>query len=156
LIAAKIVALTSSLRAALTNGVWLCGLAAAAGRGFIVKLVLLGSLQLINLDVDAYPPDLIHRFHTASAAADAVIVASPDYAHGIANHLKNELERLVKSARYVRSPLLISTITPRAIKAFAAPHQTLATMAVQFADGIPVVHHFFQTIRKIAVHAAHI
>ncbi len=151
----KIVALSGSLRAASVNAAWLREVAAAAPGGFDVEIVSLGNLPLFNPDLEACLPDSVEQFCTTIAAADAVIIASPEYAHGISGVLKNALDWLVGSAGFAGKPVLVLNAAPRATHADAALRETLATMAAEAADGSPTVHHFFQTIKKGPAHAAH-
>lgn len=146
----KIVALSNNLKAALTNGVWLCAAAVAAPRGFSVKIALFSGFQLINFDVNAYPPNIRNRVRTAITAASEVIVAGPGYVHRITSRFNNGL------TRFTHNPLLLLKIVPRAIQASAALYQPLAKTNASIAGSSLADHQSSQFIKQDAGHVARI
>jgi NAD(P)H-dependent FMN reductase len=53
----------------------------------------LGSLPLFNPDLECAPHPAVAQFR--SATADALLMASPEYAHGISGVMKDALDWLV-------------------------------------------------------------
>lgn len=57
-------------------------------------------------------PELVQTFRTKVAAADAVIVSTPEYLHNIPAALKNALEWMTASGELHEKPILPITFTP--------------------------------------------
>ena len=92
----KILALSGSLRAASTNSMLLRAVAKLAPAGIEVLVFQgLGELPLFNPDLEAQPPANVTTFFQAVAEADALLIASPEYAHGVSGTIKNALDWLV-------------------------------------------------------------
>ena len=94
----RVLALSGSLRAASYNTAALRAAAELAPDGMTVELADLGGLPLFNEDVEragwpAAALDLARR----AAAADALLVASPEYNHSFSGALKNALDWLSRS-----------------------------------------------------------
>lgn len=88
----RILALPGSLRAASINAAF-CRAAARLAPVGIELLVYpgLGELPLFNPDLEASLPDRVRELHAAIVRADALLVASPEYAHGVSGVMKNAL-----------------------------------------------------------------
>jgi NAD(P)H-dependent FMN reductase len=149
----RVVALSGSLRAASTNTALLREIAASAPGAASVSLVPLGGLPLFNPDLEADLPAAARAFRAEIVAADALIIAGPEYAHGISGVLKNALDWLVGCEGFAGKPVTILNATPRARHAEAALRETLSTMAAQIIDGFPF-HSRDETFRKGCDHAA--
>ena len=52
----------------------------------------LGSLPHFNPDNEASPPAIVVRFRSQVADAEALLIASPEYAHGVTGAMKNALD----------------------------------------------------------------
>ena len=88
----KILALSGSLRAASINSMLLRAAAKLAPAGIEVSVFQgLGELPLFNPDLEAHPPPTVTPFFQAVAEADALLIASPEYAHGVSRTIKNAL-----------------------------------------------------------------
>jgi len=123
-------ALSGSLRAASINSA--CCRAAAKLAAPPLQLVVfkeLGHLPLFNPDLEADPPDSVVAFRNAVGKASALIIASPEYAHGISGVLKNALDWLVSYEGFVDKPIALVNASPRARHAFDALHEVLRTMS---------------------------
>jgi chromate reductase, NAD(P)H dehydrogenase (quinone) len=75
-----------------------------------------GRLELVppfNPDQDNLPvhPE-IQRLRTAVRVSDAVIVSSPEYAHGIPGALKNALDWFVSSGELSNKPVVLWSTSP--------------------------------------------
>ncbi|QXC59673.1 NAD(P)H-dependent oxidoreductase [Aquihabitans sp. G128] len=72
-----------------------------------------GDLPAFNPDLDVEPaPEAVARWRAELAAADAVVVATPEYAHSYPGHLKNALDWVVGSGELVDKPVLLITAGP--------------------------------------------
>lgn len=69
------------------------------------------------------------RLHGHVAAADALLIASPEYAHGVTGTIKNALDWLVGFEGFAGIPVAVLNASPRAHHADDALRETLRTMA---------------------------
>jgi NAD(P)H-dependent FMN reductase len=128
----RVLALCGSLRAASINASLLRALARLAPEGICVTLfATLGSLPLFNPDLEPAPPAPVVALRQAVAAADALLIASPEYAHGLSGTLKNALDWLVSFEPFVGKPVAVINASPRAHHAHEALLEILATMSAQ-------------------------
>jgi NAD(P)H-dependent FMN reductase len=75
----------------------------------------LDSLPHFNPDLDdegAAPPRAVAALRAAFAAADGILVSSPEYAHGVPGSLKNALDWLVSSGEQIGKPVLLINASP--------------------------------------------
>jgi NAD(P)H-dependent FMN reductase len=89
----------------------------------------LGELPLFNPDLESDPPRSVQDFRAAVGSADALIIASPEYAHGISGPMKNALDWLVSFEGTVNKPIALVNTSPRARHAYAATLEVLQTMS---------------------------
>lgn len=61
----------------------------------VTVFIGLGDLPLFNPDCEACPPSIVTNFRSQVAEADALLIASPEYAHGVTGTIKNALDWLV-------------------------------------------------------------
>lgn len=94
----------------------------------------LGELPLFNPDLDAAPGPAVERWRAAVSAADALLIASPEYAHGISGPMKNALDWLVSMPDFPGKPVALWNTSPRAHHAQDALREVLATMSADLAD----------------------
>lgn len=57
-----------------------------------LEILELGELPLFNEDLEAEPPEVVQRFKERLAAADALLLATPEYNYSIPGVLKNALD----------------------------------------------------------------
>ncbi len=133
--AMNVLALSGSLRKASLNTTMLCMAAASAPTGVRVKLFRgLGRLPLFNPDLEVNCPDAVAHLRDKIAGADALLIASPEYAHGVSGVMKNALDWMVSSAVFVDKPVALWTASPRASIALAALRETLNVMSARVVD----------------------
>src|SRR5471030_109045 len=68
----------------------------------------LGELPLFNPDLEQSPQNIVTSFRSQVADADALLIASPEYAHGITGTMKNALDWLVSFEPVPQSRSLFS------------------------------------------------
>ena len=124
-----VLALSGSLRAASTNTAMLAMAAACAPPGLrITACHGLGELPLFNPDLEADEPVAVAALRRAIGGADALLIASPEYAHGVSSVMKNALDWMVSTGVFVDKPVALWNASPRASHALAALQQTLTVM----------------------------
>ncbi|ALS96871.1 NADPH-dependent FMN reductase [Lacimicrobium alkaliphilum] len=94
----------------------------------------LGNIPLFNPDIDAKTLPVINRLIAALRDADGLIIASPEYAHGISGVMKNALDWLVAGEEFVAMPIALINTSPRAIHALASLREILTTMSGVIVD----------------------
>jgi len=126
-----ILAISGSLRSRSTNTAVLEAAARLAPDGTSVRIWQgLGELPPFNPDLDVpTPPPAVEAFRAELRAADAVIICSPEYAHGVSGVIKNALDWLVGSGELMEKPVALINATPYASIAHAALAETLRTMS---------------------------
>jgi chromate reductase, NAD(P)H dehydrogenase (quinone) len=126
-----VLAVSGSLRAASSNSQLLLALRSLAPPD--VDLVIdttLEHLPHFNPDRDTDPPHpAVARFRAALRSADAVVISSPEYAHGVPGSLKNALDWVVGSGELVGKPVALITPSSRGTYARASLIETLQTMS---------------------------
>ena len=139
-VALKILAISGSLRAASSNSAILRVARAVAPAPIIVEVYPgLDALPYFNPDLDrgfddpSLPPT-VREFRSAIAGADAVLISSPEYAHGVSGMLKNALHWLVGGSEMVAKPVALINTSPHATHAAAALSETLRTMTVALVE----------------------
>lgn len=131
----KILALCGSLRAASINAALLRTAARVAPPGMEVAwCAAVGELPLFNPDLEAQPPPAALRLHADVAWADALLIASPEYAHGVTGVIKNALDWLVSQEAFVNKPVAVFNVSPRAHHADDALRETLRTMSARIVE----------------------
>lgn len=126
----KILAISGSLRAASNNTALLRAIARLAPAGISVELFHdLGNLPLFNPDIEATDPPVVASFRAQLVAADAVLIASPEYAHGVTGAMKNALDWMVGCEAFVNKPVALLNASPRAVHAQASLKETITVMS---------------------------
>ena len=122
----KILALSGSLRANSINAALLRAAIRLAPVEIRVTVYRgLGDLPLFNPDAEDQPVEAVTNFHAQVANADALLIASPEYAHGVTGTIKNALDWLVSFAPFTYKPVGILNASPRAQHADAALREIL-------------------------------
>ena len=127
-----VLALSGSLRKASLNTAMLAMAADCAPSGLRVNIHRsLGDLPLFNPDLEAHEPAAVARLRREIFTADAVLIASPEYAHGISGVMKNSLDWMVATGVFVAKPVVLWNASPRASHALAAMRETLTVMSAR-------------------------
>ena len=131
----KILAISGSLRTASINSALLRAVQSLAPAGVKVDIYTdLGKLPLFNPDLETALPDAVAQLHAQVDAADALLIASPEYAHGVTGAIKNGLDWLVSHEPFAGKAVAVLNISPRASHADAALRETLRTMAAHIIE----------------------
>jgi chromate reductase len=131
----NVLALCGSLRKASINAALLRAAARLARPGADVEIAgWLGRLPLFDPDLedvidDVEVPRAVQALRLAVAAADAILIASPEYAHGVSGTIKNTLDWLVSFEPFIHKPVAVINASPRARHADEALRETLRTMS---------------------------
>src|SRR5579872_2393862 len=130
-----VLGLCGSLRRASVNLALLRAAARLAPPGLELRVFgRLGELPLFNPDLEAELPPPVAALHGAVAAADALLIASPEYAHGVTGTIKNALDWLVAFEPFVGKPVAVLNASPRAHHADEALRETLRTMSARIVE----------------------
>jgi len=137
-----IAAISGSLRARSSNTGILRALAALAPPGVRVEMFAgLADLPHFNPDLDyegAVPAAPVAALRAAVLAADAVVICSPEYAHGVPGALKNALDWLVSGPEIVHKPVGVLNASQYSSHAHAQLLETLRTMSTVIVPGASI------------------
>jgi chromate reductase len=131
----NLLAISGSLRARSINAAFCRVVARLAPPSLKVTVFTgLGDLPLFNPDLDDSPPGPVRAFRSAILQADALLIASPEYAHGISGAMKNALDWLVSFEGVVNKPIALVNTSPRARHAYDALREVLRTMSTDIIE----------------------
>jgi len=135
-----ILAISGSLRALSSNKAALQALSRLAPPGVRISIFAgLAELPHFNPDLDNERlPEPASRFRSLVGAADALVISSPEYAHGVPGSLKNALDWLVGSLDFAGKPVALINTSPHAEHAQASLRETLGTMAARLVDNASI------------------
>jgi NAD(P)H-dependent FMN reductase len=126
----NVLALAGSLRACSINAAFCRAASRLAPPGVHITVCdALGSLPLFNPDLESDPPRSVVLLREAVGATDALLIASPEYAHGISGVLKNALDWLVSYEGFAGMPVAVINTSPRAHHARDSLLEVLETMS---------------------------
>ena len=135
----RVLAISGSLRARSTNTEALRAAAFVAPASLRVEMYPgLASLPHFNPDLDvegAVAPNSVERLRAQVGVADALLISSPEYAHGVPGALKNALDWLVSSPVMVGKRVGLLNISPRSTYVSASLAETLRTMSAVIVPG---------------------
>jgi chromate reductase len=135
-----VLAISGSLRRASMNSA-LAGAAARVAPDSVRVHVYreLEELPPFNPDRDADDaPAAVARLRAAVQSCDALLISSPEYAHGAPGVLKNALDWLVSSGELIDKPIALVNASGRATHAWASLAETLTTMAARVVPGASI------------------
>lgn len=131
----NILAISGSLRAASINSALLRTAARLAPPEMEITVCsVVGELPLFNPDLESDAPPSVTRLRAQVAKSDALLIASPEYAHGVTGAIKNTLDWLVSCEAFVNKPVAVLNASPRAHHADAALRETLKTMSAVIVE----------------------
>ena len=135
----RLLAVSGSLRAVSINSALLRAAARLAPAGIEVRWCPgRGELPLFNPDLEGDPPAAVQQFRAHVAQANALLIASPEYAHGMTGTIKNALDWLVSFEPFAHKQVAVLNASPRAHHADAALREVLTTMAADIVQAASV------------------
>ena len=131
----KILAISGSLRVASSNIAILKAAQQLAPNNLEILLYHgLGDLPHFNPDLELAPPASVLEFQKLLRDSSAVIISSPEYAHGVPGTLKNALDWVVGSGELVGKPMALFNVTARGAWAQASLRETLTVMMADLIE----------------------
>jgi chromate reductase, NAD(P)H dehydrogenase (quinone) len=95
----------------------------------------LGRLPIFNPDDEHEPATEVLRLTDMVAHADGIVIACPEYAHGVPGGLKNALDWLVSGDAAPGKPAMLVHASPRSLISRTALREILKTMSFDVFDG---------------------
>jgi len=134
----RFLAISGSARRASTNTAMLRGLQAAAGAAHVVAVYdRIGELPVFSPDLEAAPlPAAVAGLAAAVAAADGVIIASPEYVRAIPGGMKNAIDWLVSREELIAKPIVLAHASHRGDDMLGQLRTVLATVSGRFSADI--------------------
>lgn len=134
----KLLAISGSLRATSSNAAIVRAVARLAPVGVRVETFdEIAALPHFSPDLDVDPaPAVVAALRAAIGTSAGLVIATPEYAHGMPGSLKNALDWLVSAAEPIDKPVLLISASPSgAAHAHAQFSEVLRTMSMRLVDG---------------------
>lgn len=134
-----ILALCGSLRAASINAALLRATARLAPPDIAITIYPhAGELPLFNPDNESTIPSHVQQLYALVSSCDAVVIASPEYAHGMTGTMKNMLDWLVGYAPFANKHVAVFNASPTSYHADSAVKEVLKTMSAIVVENASV------------------
>ena len=132
----RILAISGSLRDASSNSALVEAVRRLAPASVEVSVYRgLADLPPFNPDIDNGPPfEAVAGLRAQLHGCDAVLISSPEYAHGVPGVLKNALDWVVGSGEFVDKPVALINASARATHAWASLVETLTVMSARVVE----------------------
>lgn len=129
----RVVAISGSLRRLSSNSALVAAASRLAPAGVVVSVFdSLADLPAFNPDLDQEgTPEAVNALRHRLNACDAVLISSPEYAHGVPGVLKNALDWVVGSGELMDKPIALINTSARATHAWASLFETLTVMSAR-------------------------
>src|SRR4030095_12844636 len=136
-----ILAISGSLRGASLNLALIQALRRVAPADIEVSIYdRLDHLPFFNPDLDGdISPSAVGQFRAAVDACDAVVISSPEYAHGVPGVLKNALDWVVGSGELIGKPIALVNTSTRATHAWKSLVETITVMSATVVADASIV-----------------
>lgn len=131
--AIKILAISGSLRSSSSNSL----IVRAIGNlvpGYVDYIIYDKLGELPHFNDAAEIPASLKDWKEQIAAADGVLICSPEYAFGVPGSLKNALDWTVSSGEFVNKPVALITASTSGEKAHASLLNTLSALSAQVVE----------------------
>lgn len=125
----RLLALSGSLRKISYNTAAIKALQRLSPPNVKIQIGSIGELPLFNPDREGEHIPSLAKLVDALVESDGLIIASPEYAHGISGPMKNALDWLVSGVEFPYKPILLINTSPRAFHAQEALREVLLTMS---------------------------
>lgn len=103
-----------------------------------MQIVMSGALPLYNPDLEHCVTAQVTKLRAQVAASQALLIASPEYAHGVTGTLKNALDWLVSFEPFANKPVALLNASLRAHHADAALREILKTMSAELVEAASI------------------
>lgn len=131
----QILAISGSLRAASLNSAVLRAAARLAPEGAHIRIYQgLGDLPHFNPDLEGHEADSVLELRRQLKEADGVLIACPEYAHGLPGTFKNALDWVVASGEFVYKPVALVNVFERSTWAPVLLKETLTMMTANVVE----------------------
>ena len=131
----RILAISGSARAASRSTALLRALAAVAGQVRVMDD--LAGLPIFSPDREGPPaPEPVEALLAAIAAADAVVICSPEYVHSFPGGLKNAIDWCVSRPEIIHKPVALLHASHRGDEMLGHLRRVLATVTDRFAADV--------------------
>lgn len=152
----RLLAISGSLRAVSTNTALLKAAILLKPDNMEIELWQgLSTLPHFNPDDDVAPlPQAVANWRTKVAAADGLLISSPEYARGIPGSLKNALDWLVSGPEHPGKPIAFFHASERSVASQAALRLVLETMGTRIVDDACITINLLGTEKDAATVAA--
>lgn len=151
-----LLAISGSLRAISYNSAALRAARDVAPSGVMIDLYEeMARLPHFNPDLEVDPlPQEVVRLRQRVGSASGLVLACPEYAHGIPGAFKNLLDWLVGGPEFVEKPVMLINCSPRASEAQMALRNVITTMNGKLVDAccisLPLLGSGFDTGQILA------
>jgi NAD(P)H-dependent FMN reductase len=140
----RLLAISGSLRAGASNTALLAAASRLAPAGMTVqRYACVGALPHFNPDDDSPDhgelPAVVVEFRTLVGQADALLISTPEYAHGLPGSFKNALDWLVGSTEFPGKAVAVISPSARSTHAQAQLREVLTTMSARHVERASVV-----------------
>jgi NAD(P)H-dependent FMN reductase len=152
----RALAISGSLRAVSTNTVLLEAAMLLEPGGMEIEFWQgLAALPHFNPDDDVDPlPPTVADWRAKVAAADGLLISSPEYARGIPGSLKNALDWLVSGPEHPDKPIAFFHASERGVASQAALRLVLETMGTRIVDSACITINLLGTEKDAVTVAA--
>ena len=140
----NVLAISGSLRLGASNTSLLDAAARVAPAGVVVsRYPSIAVLPHFNPDEDTFDqstvPEVVAEFRALIGEADALLLSTPEYAHGLPGSFKNALDWLVGSVEFPGKPVAMISPSARSTYAQEQLREILKTMSARIVDSASVV-----------------
>jgi NAD(P)H-dependent FMN reductase len=130
----KILALSGSLRKHSYNTAAIKALEILSPNNIEVVIGDIGGLPLFNPDLEEQHIPSLQYIKASLKESSGLILATPEYAHGISGPLKNALDWLVNGIEFPLKPVMLVNTSPRASHAQTHLREVLTTMSANIIE----------------------
>lgn len=143
----RVMAISGSTRTNSTNLQLIHAIAALAAHTFDIDIYNeIATLPHFNPDLDHEPaPDEVNTFRQRLAAADGILICTPEYAMGVPGSLKNVIDWTVSSNEFYEKPTALITASSVGQKGHAALMETLRVIQADVTAETQLIVPFVKT-----------
>ncbi|HBM2965376.1 TPA: NAD(P)H-dependent oxidoreductase [Klebsiella michiganensis] len=130
-----VLGVSGSLRVASLNTLFLRAMSLLCPPGITFEIYdSLDKIPLFNVDDESQQSPAVEHWRNALSRADFVLLATPEYAHGVTGVIKNALDWIVSSGELLDKPLSLPNLSVRASLAHSQLAETLRVMGAVLTE----------------------